>query len=322
LLKYDAEIWASLLPAGPGNLNLASSLAVGPQGHTVYITGPTTVNSLTGYTTVAYRAASGAQIWLRRHAVNVSFIATSMIASPSGRTVFVAEDDNGGPAFTDVAYNALTGATEWTVRRGGFGQGSDGITVAVSADGARVFVAETSDALGSSGGVFVFAYDAATGAREWVSHGAGASQLENSGRALAVSPDGRTVYVIATNDGGSNANAVTTAYDAATGAVRWSASFPNSPVLSVNRASALAVNPNGKSVYVTIDTVSHSRAPSRFTMISYSAANGARLWASSDTEFGSLASSAAVSADGSTVFAAGSSQLGQSMKYTTIAYRA
>jgi len=160
-----AEIWASRLPAGPGNLNLASSLAVGPQGHTVYISGPTTVNSVTGYTTVAYRAASGAQIWLRRHAVNVSFIAMSMIASPSGRTVFVAEDDNGGPAFTDVAYNALTGATEWTVRRGGFGQGSDGITVAVSPDGARVFVAETSDALGSSGGVFVFPYDAATGAR-------------------------------------------------------------------------------------------------------------------------------------------------------------
>jgi len=150
----------------------------------------------------------------------------------------------------------------------------------------------------------------------------GASQLENSGRALAVSSDGRTAYVIATNDGGSTANAVTTAYDAATGAVRWSASFPNSPVLSVNRASALAVNPNGKSVYVTIDTVSHSRAPSRFTTISHSAANGDRLWASSDTEFGSLASSAAVSANGSTVFAAGSSQLGQRMKYTTIAYRA
>src|SRR5215813_12850220 len=137
-----AKIWASRLPAGPGNLILASSLAVGPQGHTVYITGPTTVNSATGYTTVAYRAASGAKMWLRRHTVNVSFMATSMTVSPTGRTVFVAEDYIGGTAFTDVAYNALTGATEWTVHRGGFGQGSDGITVAASPDGARVFVAE------------------------------------------------------------------------------------------------------------------------------------------------------------------------------------
>jgi len=317
-----AQIWASRLPAGPGNLILASSLAVGPQGHTVYITGPTTVNSVTGYTTVAYRAASGAKMWLRRHTVNVSFMATSMTVSPTGRTVFVAEDDNGGPAFTDVAYNALTGATEWTVHRGGFGQGSDGITVAASPDGARVFVAETSGALGSSGGVLVFGYNAATGAQEWVSHLAGASQLENSGKALAVSPDGRTVYAIATNDGGSTANVVTTAYDAATGLVRWSASFPNSPVMTVNRASALAVNPDGKSVYVTINTARHGSGKSRFTTIGYGSATGAQLWASSDTEFSSLALSAAVSSDGRTVFAAGSSGAGQRMGYTTIAYRA
>ena len=290
----------------------------------MYLTGSTTANSVTGYTTVAYRAGNGHQIWLRRHAINASFIATSVAASPTGRTVFVTADDNdGGPAFITVAYNAATGATRWTARSGRFATGSDGITVAVGPDGRRVFVAATSAGkVSGPGPVFIFAYDAATGAREWVSQIAGASQLENSGRALAVSPDSSKLYVIATNDVGTSANSVTTAYAAATGTVRWSASFPTSPDMGINRASALAVNPDGKSVYATINTVHFGSTASRFTTISYSAATGAQLWASSDTQFGSLAMSAAVGPDGGTVFAAGSSEAGLRMEYTTIAYRA
>jgi DNA-binding beta-propeller fold protein YncE len=90
------------------------------------------------------------------------------------------------------------------------------------------------------------------------------SQLENSNRALAVSPDGRTVFVVATVQVGETANVVTNANDAATGALRWSASDPNSPFVSLNQASALAVNPDGKSVYVTINTRNRSLTPKRF----------------------------------------------------------
>lgn len=318
-----ARIWARRVPAGPSSIIFTPSLAVGPQGHAVYMTGPTSVNSVNGLTSVAYRAGNGHQIWRRRHVLNASLIATSVAASPTGRTVFVTADDNLKPAFITIAYKAATGATAWTARRGGFATGSDGITVAVSPGGGRVFVAATSDASQAGPGpVFIFAYNAATGAREWVRHGLGTSQLENSGKALAVSPDGRTLYATMTDDLGSTGNGVTTAYDAATGAVRWSARFPNSPDMSANGAAALAVNPNGKSVYVTINTVNRNLAPSRFTTISYRAATGAQLWGSSDTEFGSLAMSAAVSPEGHKVFVAGASRTGLRMKYTTIAYRA
>src|SRR5258708_10712963 len=318
-----AQIWARQLTAGPGSQILTASLAVGPHGSTVYVTGPTTVNSVNGYTTVAYRAASGAQMWARRQALHVSSIATSVTASPTGGVVFVAVDASAGPATTTVAYNAVTGATVWSKQRGRFATGSDGITVAVSPDGGQVFVAWTSASRVGPAPVVIVARNTATGAVEWISEGGGVSQLENSGRALGVSPDGRTVFVIATNDLGSvGANSVTTAYNAATGTPRWSTSFPSSPYTSLDRASALAVNPNGKSVYVTVNTYNKSFVPSSFTTISYSAATGAQLWASSDTEASSLALSAAVSPDGGTVFAAGSSHTGLRMEYTTIAYRA
>jgi hypothetical protein len=295
----------------------------------VYLTGTTRVNSVNGFTTVAYRAGNGHEIWLRRHVLNASFIATSIAASPNGRTVFVTEDDNGAPGLLTVAYNAASGATAWTARHGMFASGSDGISVAVSPGGGRVFVAATSDAnQGGPGPVLVFAYNSATGAKEWISQGLGGSQLENSSRALAVSPDGSTVFVIMTQDGGvgASANSVTTAYNAATGAPRWSANFPSPPSPPSSTisdvASAVAVNPDGKSVYVTVNTVNQSFNPTGFTTIGYGAGTGTRLWATSDDGSASRAFSVAVSAGGGTVFAAGSSHLGLRMEFTTIAYRA
>jgi hypothetical protein len=68
--------------------------------------------------------------------------------------------------------------------------------------------------------------------------------------------------------------------------------------------------------------LNRSFTPVGFTTISYSAATGTQLWATSDTESGSQALAVAVSADGGTVFAVGSSGLGLRMQYTTIAYRA
>jgi WD40 repeat protein len=319
-----AQIWARQLTAGPGSPMLAASLAVGPHGSTVYVTGPTavnSVNSVNGYTAVAYRAATGVQIWARRQAVHFSPIATSVAVSPTGRVVFVAVAAGSGAAATTVAYNAATGATVWSKQRGRFATGV--ITVAVSPDGGQVFVAWTTSSEGGPGPVVIVARNAATGAVEWISEGNG--QLENSGSALAVSPDGSTVFVIMTQDFGSDgANSITTAYNAATGTPRWSVTFPSLPSTGIDKPSAVAVNPDGKSVYVTVNTYTKSFAPSSFTTISYSAATGAQLWASSHHQAGSEALSAAVSPDGNTVFAAGSSLIGigLGMEYTTIAYRA
>src|SRR5215469_535608 len=195
-----AQIWASRIPAGPAPFVLSPSLAVGPSGHTVYLTGSTTVKSVTGDTTIAYRAASGAQIWVRRQLINASLIASSVTASPTGRVVFVAIDDTSGTATTTVAYNAATGTTIWNKKRGRFATGSDGITVTVSPDAGQVFVAWTTSSRGGPAPVIVVARNAATGAAEWIREVNGVSQLENPGNALGVSPDGHPLFVTATND--------------------------------------------------------------------------------------------------------------------------
>ena len=63
------------------------------------------------------------------------------------------------------------------------------------------------------------AYDAATGAKVWVSRYDGPATATTSATALGVSPDGSTVFVTGSSDGSNDsADYATVAYDAATGA--------------------------------------------------------------------------------------------------------
>src|SRR5260370_161456 len=69
------------------------------------------------------------------------------------------------------------------------------------------------------------AYNAATGAQLWARRYNGAANTLNTAKSLAVSPDGKTVYVTGYSGlrtGSSfNADYVTIAYNATTGAQRW-----------------------------------------------------------------------------------------------------
>ena len=79
------------------------------------------------------------------------------------------------------------------------------------------------------------AYNTATGATLWTRRYIAPGNELSTGRALAFSPDGITVYVT---------GSVTAAYDAATGATRWLAPFGAI-------ASSVAVSPVTGAVYVT-----------------------------------------------------------------------
>jgi hypothetical protein len=133
---------------------------------------------------------------------------------------------------------------------------------------------------------------------------------------VAVSPDGRTVIV--TGLSGSSAFA-TVAYNAATGAQEWAKSY-NGPVSSVDRVTAIGVNPAGTLVYVTGSSYGGSTAGYQFATVAYNATTGGKVWVTRSrfaTQDGGPIR-LAVSPTGSTVYVTGLS----SGAYRTFAYSA
>src|SRR6266851_3785459 len=107
------------------------------------------------------------------------------------------------------------GMQRWVQRYNGSGKGSDaGRAVAVSPGGRRVFVMGESPGSQSSYDYATVAYNAATGARLWVSRYNGPANGDDIARTVAVSPGGGTVYVTGygtgTASGGDYATVATT----------------------------------------------------------------------------------------------------------------
>jgi outer membrane protein assembly factor BamB len=331
--------WATLYQAPRGED--VSSMAVSPDGKTVFITG-TRYRSGSGsdYLTVAYRAATGAQLWVRRyHGRSSGFNAAASVAvSPSGRTVFVTGTSNRGRKgnsnldYATVAYRAATGARLWVSRYNGPPDGNDSAAAVVpSPDGRMVFVTGSSAQRKGrlrNGDYATVAYRAATGARVWARRYNGPGNRDDSAAAVVPSTDGRTVFVTGTSAGiHSHEDWATVAYRAATGARLW-VKRHDGPVSSVDVAASLAVSPAGL-VFVTgdgwLDSPQNRTAPSEYVTIAYRAATGARLWArhyqnGSADQAGAI--SVAVSPAG-LVFVTGTSQRDNGdgdNDYATIAY--
>jgi hypothetical protein len=117
----------------------------------VYVTGSSDApNGQSNYATVAYNAATGAQLWVDRYngPANGYDGAWSVAVSPGGGTVYVtgsSDAPNGQSNYATVAYNAATGAQLWVHRYNGPANGYDGAwSVAVSPGGGTVFVTGTS----------------------------------------------------------------------------------------------------------------------------------------------------------------------------------
>ena len=92
----------------------------------VFVTGHTS----TGDATVAYNAATGAQLWAKRYNGPANWLdsAYSIAVSPAGGTVFVTGESYKATTSGDyatIAYNAATGAQLWIQRYNGPGNGSD-----------------------------------------------------------------------------------------------------------------------------------------------------------------------------------------------------
>ena len=135
---------------------LVAPASPGPGGGTVFVTGQSAgKTSNYDYATVAYKATTGAQLWVKRYngPGNKDDRATSVVVSPGGGTVYVTGKSPGttsGYDYATVAYNAATGAQLWVKRYNGPGNGTDAAqAAAVSPTTGTVFVTGSSAGTGS-----------------------------------------------------------------------------------------------------------------------------------------------------------------------------
>lgn len=275
--------------------------------------------------------------------------ANGQAVSPTGDRVFVTgaswDNTTGSRDIATVAYEAATGARLWTARYNG-PQGLDDIAFGVvsSSDGRRVYVTGVRDAdysreRESRWDIVTVAYDAATGAQLWVSaYGRIAPDGVDGPEALAVSPDGSSVYVTGSSceaysrhsddfDPVTSCDYTTLAYDAATGAQRWVASYDGAQAYDVARA--VVVSPDSSRVYVAGESTEQDKCcENDYATIAYDARSGNELWArrynSGNVEYADdRAYFLAISGDGERIYVGGDSSDGyDDGDFATVAYDA
>src|SRR6266704_2952880 len=161
--------------------------------------------------------------------------------------------------YGTVGYDSTTGRQLWASRYDGIGGADLATAIAVSPDAHTVFVTGESDGPlqdhGKTNAYATVAYHAATGKQLWASRHNGHGTFDNFdfAKAIAVSPDGGTVFVTGQGAGKSSLSGYTTvAYSAATGEQEWVRNYNG------EAANALAISPDGRTLFVTANA---SRKP-------------------------------------------------------------
>jgi len=196
-----------------------ADVKVSPDGSTVYVTGEVPWGGPPGsYGTEAISAATGRKLWRQRYEQGFSAPA-SLAVSADGSMIYVTGTTGTTTVtpmsdYTTVAYHS-TGAQAWVAHYTGPAKDSTATSVAVSPDGSTVYVTGTSGARPANGVAYTrivtIAYSAATGSQLWrVNYGV--RKQNSSAVALAVSPDGSTVFVTGTSKRRHGSYLATVAY--------------------------------------------------------------------------------------------------------------
>ncbi|SDI54645.1 S8 family serine peptidase [Nonomuraea jiangxiensis] len=329
------EAWAATYGAAGGS-DSAEQIALDPKGKRVYVSGASygsTPGALSPQiATVAYDAATGAEVWSKGYrGPGGDYDEPSAIeVSPDGSRLYVvgvsAGSDTGNDAVT-IAYDTATGAEVWVARHAGVAAGTDnGNGLALSPDGKNVYVTGmTSLGEGGKEDYFTVSYRAEDGTQAWLAHYDGPGGSTDDAREISVAPDGSKIFVTgqsAGEDGTGLTNWGTVAYDAGTGAQLWAAQL-DGPAHGLDIPSAMEVAADGKAVFVSGAT-SHPRTQTDMTTVAYDTTTGKELW--SDTFDGPAHGSdnphdLALSPDGGRLFVTGNTDgEGTRSDYTTIAY--
>jgi DNA-binding beta-propeller fold protein YncE len=226
-IAYDAangtELWVQRYN-GPANAaDFPQALVLSPDGDRVFVTGYSYgTNSFSDYATIAYDAATGVEIWLRRFDDPISGFdfAYALASSPDGTRLFVTgscDESDTGTDFVTLAYDATTGDRLWLRRYNGPANNSDSPSaMGVSPDGEKVFVTGLSSGVASPDFPFDYAtiaYDTSNGHSLWLDRHNGPANQSDVPADLAVSSDGSKVFVTGSSDGiNSGTDYLTIAY--------------------------------------------------------------------------------------------------------------
>jgi PQQ-like domain len=271
LAAPGARLWVQRYNGSANGDDGAKAVAVSPDGTRVFVIGGCSgATPCGGYTTVAYSAATGAQLWAAPYnPANSRDIAEAVAVSPDGGMVFVTgySDSGTGSGFdyATVAYRASDGTQLWAARFNGPFNGDDEATaLSVARDGGAVFVTGTSAVALTKWTLTTVAYRASDGTQLWVRSFAPGDDLSGG----IVSPGGNRVFVTGHVTSKANTGQYgTVAYNAATGAQLWARRYTGLG------GRAIAASPDGTRVYVTGKSHSH------YGTLAYRARTGAQLWA-------------------------------------------
>jgi outer membrane protein assembly factor BamB len=260
-------LWQVRSHSPAGVSAVGDAIAVTPDGAEVVVSG----NSGNEHLLFAYDVDTGVRRWATRDEASYG---SSVGVSPDGTKVVVT--GHTGSDIQTVAYRTSDGRALWNKRFDG-GHEDYPVDLVVSPDGSRVFVAGISEGPPSAD-FRTIAYRTSTGAQLWTRRADGAAHLDDSASSVDVTPDGATVIVTGTSRGTSRSEALTVAYDTATGTKRWSKRFANAsqPVFVADGAA----NPVRKEFYVTGELGGSLEPPmrSKLVTIAYSTTTGTRLW--------------------------------------------
>jgi TolB-like protein len=256
--------------------DVASAIAVSPDGSKVFVTG--TSNSFEtndDFVTVAYAAATGRQLWVRRYtrASDTVDRAATVLVSPDSKTVFVTGQSHSSSSavYVTFAYAAAGGTRLWRTVSDGSTQAD---AMALSPGGSRVFI---TGGIGTASSLDLetIALDASTGATVWNETFNGEANGDDTGTAIGVGPSGSKVFVTGRSDEAtSGGDFATIAYGAADGSERWVARF-HAPG-EIYSAMGLAVAPNGSRIVVTGSGMRGGHE--QYVTVAYGA-SGAQAWA-------------------------------------------
>lgn len=332
-LAYDTadgeRLWTARYDGPATGADDARAVAVSPDGSTVFVNG-TSEGKRSGqdFATIAYRASTGARVWLARYDGPAGGddslfpgAVQSLVVNGNGKTVYVTgASRRAGSArhdYATVAYVASTGARRW-VSRYAAGATSDNLatSVAVTGDYRTVVVTGSSGTKGGTGfDVATVGYDVATGTQRWVKRYNSSASHNEGAVDIAASPTGDKVFVTGVSEGRTvgHESFLTLAYDASAGKSLWVDRYATAA--GDSNAAAVAVSPDGARVYVTGWSDAGQRHA--FATVAYDATSGARLWVGQYAGSAGYAESrsVAVGPDG-TVFVTGEAD-----GYATVAYR-
>jgi len=325
------KLWVARYMSRGNSNDSAASVGASPDGKTFFVAGTSSEKNDAGgevgrCVTIAYNAATGAEKWLSRYGGTGPGRAgaRSLAVSPNGSKVFVTVG-TGGDGYVTIAYDARTGAQQWVARFAPEGANYVG-ALAVSPDGARVFVTGT-----SRWDYATVAYSAATGSQLWVARYDGPGRpIEDDedadydqANALSVSGDGVKVFVTGMSDGGkSGYDYGTVAYAAATGKVLWTARYTGH-ASGEDSASSLVPSRDGRSVYVFGTSVGRATSAADYAAVAYSAATGRTLWAArydGPSNYSDYGHAIVVDRSGKQLFVTGASAGHRGWDYATIAF--